>query len=32
MRGFVDSCGGGGVEVKWFGENEPRRFTSRYDS
>ncbi len=29
---FVAKCGGRGVELKWFGEEEPRAFTSRYDS
>ncbi len=32
MRNFIDRCGKQGVEVKWFGDNEPRGFTSRYDS
>lgn len=32
MRSFVASCGRRGVEVKWFGDEEPRGFTSRYDS
>ncbi len=32
MRSFVESCGRRGVEVKWFGDKEPRGFTSRYDS
>lgn len=29
---FVSRCGNRGVELKWFGEDEPRGFTSRYDS
>lgn len=29
---FVSRCGKRGVELKWFGEDEPRGFTSRYDS
>ena len=32
VRGFVELCAKRGVEVKWFGEEEPRGFTSRYDS
>lgn len=29
---LVEHCAGRGVELKWFGEDEPRAFTSRYDS
>lgn len=29
---FVRRCAANGVELKWFGEAEPRAFTSRYDS
>ncbi|HCH24398.1 MAG TPA: aminotransferase [Oceanospirillaceae bacterium] len=29
---FVAACGQRGVELKWFGEAEPKAFTSRYDS
>jgi dTDP-4-amino-4,6-dideoxygalactose transaminase len=29
---FVAACAERGVELKWFGEEEPRAFTSRYDS
>ena len=32
IRSFVTSCGRRGVEVKWFGDEEPHGFTSRYDS
>lgn len=32
VRQVVDQCGQRGVELKWFGEAEPRAFTSRYDS
>jgi dTDP-4-amino-4,6-dideoxygalactose transaminase len=32
VRRFIELCGERGVEVKWFGEAEPRGFTSRYDS
>ncbi len=32
MRNFIKGCGERGVEVKWFGDKEPRGFTSRYDS
>ena len=28
---FVDACGARGVELKWFGDDQPA-FTSRYDS
>jgi len=29
---FVKECGQRGVELKWFGDAEPKAFTSRYDS
>ena len=29
---FVDACGARGVELKWFGDDQPKAFTSRYDS
>ncbi|XDZ66522.1 DegT/DnrJ/EryC1/StrS family aminotransferase [Alphaproteobacteria bacterium LSUCC0684] len=29
---FVEACGKRGVELKWFGDDEPKAFTSRYDS
>lgn len=29
---FLKACAGRGVELKWFGEDEPKAFTSRYDS
>ena len=29
---FVAACGARGVEIKWFGNDEPVGFTSRYDS
>lgn len=29
---FVDACASRGVELKWFGDDEPKAFTSRYDS
>ena len=32
LPAFVAACGERGVELKWFGEREPRAFTSRYDS
>ncbi len=32
MRAFVGACGERGVEVKWFGADEPAGFTSRFDS
>jgi dTDP-4-amino-4,6-dideoxygalactose transaminase len=30
--GLVADCASRGVELKWFGDAEPRGFTSRYDS
>ena len=32
MRDVIARCAGRGVELKWFGEAEPRGFTSRFDS
>ena len=32
LPAFVAACGERGVEIKWFGDDEPRAFTSRYDS
>lgn len=29
---FIDTCLKRGVEIKWFGANEPKGFTSRFDS
>ena len=29
---LMKACGDRGVELKWFGDDEPRAFTSRYDS
>ena len=29
---FVKGCSSRGVELKWFGDSEPKGFTSRYDS
>ena len=29
---LVERCGARGVEIKWFGDDEPKAFTSRYDS
>ena len=29
---FIDACQSRGVEVKWFGSEDPVAFTSRYDS
>jgi dTDP-4-amino-4,6-dideoxygalactose transaminase len=29
---FVNSCLKRGVELKWFGDDQPKAFTSRYDS
>lgn len=31
-QAFVGLCQGRGVAVKWFGDSEPRGYTSRYDS
>ena len=32
IQRLVAACLKRGVEIKWFGEEEPRAFTSRYDS
>lgn len=32
MMEFVQACGSRGVDVKWFGNDEPLAFTSRFDS
>ncbi len=32
LRRFIAGCAEQGVELKWFGDAEPRGFTSRYDS
>lgn len=32
LQEFVDVCARRGLDLKWFGEDEPRGFTSRYDS
>ena len=32
IPGFVAACAARGVELKWFGDDEPKAFTSRYDS
>jgi len=29
---FVNACADRGVEIKWFGADEPAGFTSRFDS
>jgi len=29
---FIAACAAQGVELKWFGESQPKAFTSRYDS
>tara|TARA_X000000950_G_scaffold255667_1_gene320492 strand:+ start:2767 stop:3987 length:1221 start_codon:yes stop_codon:yes gene_type:complete len=29
---LMAACAGRGVELKWFGDDEPKAFTSRYDS
>ncbi len=29
---FINGCSRRGVELKWFGQKEPKGFTSRYDS
>jgi hypothetical protein len=29
---FMKACLNRGVELKWFGDSEPKAFTSRYDS
>ena len=32
VRNVISRCAARGVELKWFGEAEPKGFTSRYDS
>ena len=32
MPDFIGACAAQGVELKWFGESQPKAFTSRYDS
>ena len=32
LQEFVEVCARRGLDLKWFGEDEPRGFTSRYDS
>ncbi|MEM8743880.1 MAG: DegT/DnrJ/EryC1/StrS family aminotransferase [Pseudomonadota bacterium] len=32
MRDFIRECAERGVEIKWFGADEPAGFTSRFDS
>ncbi len=32
IRRLLGACAARGVEIKWFGDPEPRAFTSRYDS
>jgi len=32
IPGFVSACAARGVELKWFGDDDPKAFTSRYDS
>ena len=32
IQSIVTSCQNRGVELKWFGKNEPHGFTSKYDS
>jgi len=29
---FIEACAARGVELKWFGDDQPKAFTSRYDS
>jgi len=29
---LIENCGARGVDIKWFGDVEPKAFTSRYDS
>jgi len=29
---FIEACAAQGVELKWFGDDKPKAFTSRYDS
>ncbi len=32
ILGLIDACAARGVEIKWFGADQPKGFTSRYDS
>jgi dTDP-4-amino-4,6-dideoxygalactose transaminase len=32
IPGFIAACAAQGVELKWFGDDKPKAFTSRYDS
>ena len=32
ISAFVEACAKRGVELKWFGDDEPKAYTSRYDS
>ena len=32
IPGFIEACAARGVELKWFGDDQPKAFTSRYDS
>lgn len=32
LDAFADQCRAHGVEAKWFGDSEPRGYTSKYDS
>ena len=32
IRQFIDACNQRGVSVKWFGDAEPKGYTSRHDS
>ena len=32
IKGFLHDCAERGVELKWFGADQPQGFTSRYDS
>ena len=32
IQSIVESCQNRGVELKWFGQHEPKGFTSKYDS
>lgn len=32
MRRFIERCSKRGIQIKWFGDAEPRGYTSRFDS
>lgn len=32
IEGFIQACAKRGIELKWFGRQQPHGFTSRYDS